>query len=110
MLSKERSHGFASMSREQHREIASKGGKAAHTLGRAHQFTPEQAREAGRKGGLAVSRNREHMSQIGKKGGQAVSGDRAHMAEIGRKGGTAVGDHRHEPEDKSEPEPVLATG
>ena len=35
------------------REIASLGGKRAHQLGTAHRFTPEEAREAGRKGGLA---------------------------------------------------------
>lgn len=45
--------GFASMSAEKVREIASKGGKASHALGRAHQFTSEEAREAGRKGGRA---------------------------------------------------------
>ena len=43
--------------------------------------------EAARKGGQAVSRNREHMAAIGRKGGQTVSRDRQHMAEIGRKGG-----------------------
>ena len=45
--------GFASMSPERVREIAKLGGKAAHTSGNAHQFTAEEAREAGRKGGLA---------------------------------------------------------
>ena len=44
--------GFASMSEERRREIASKGGKAAHQSGHANEFTPEEAREAGRKGGL----------------------------------------------------------
>ncbi len=62
--------GFASMDQEKQREIASKGGKAAHESGRAHEFTPEEAREAGRKGGKAVSQNREHMAEIGRKGGQ----------------------------------------
>ena len=51
------------------REIASKGGKAAHEKGRAHEFTSEEAREAGRKGGQAVSRNRAHMAEIGRQGG-----------------------------------------
>ena len=45
--------GFASMDREKQREIASKGGKAAHESGHAHEFTSEEAREAGRKGGQA---------------------------------------------------------
>ena len=43
--------GFAAMSPEKQREIASMGGKAAHAKGTAHQFTSEEAREAGRKGG-----------------------------------------------------------
>ena len=86
--------GFASMAQERQRAIASKGGKAAHIKGRAHEFTPEQAREAGRKGGMAVSRDRLHMARIGRKGGEAVSGDRAHMARIGRKGGAAVSEDR----------------
>jgi general stress protein YciG len=43
--------------------------------------------EAARKGGEAVSRDREHMSDIGRKGGEAVSRDREHMSDIGRKGG-----------------------
>ena len=63
--------GFASMDPEKQRQIASKGGKAAHEKGTAHEFTPEEAREAGRKGGEAVSQNREHMSQIGRKGGES---------------------------------------
>lgn len=43
--------GFASMSPEQQREIASKGGRAAHQKGTAHEWTSEEARQAGRKGG-----------------------------------------------------------
>ncbi len=61
--------GFAAMSKERQREIASKGGKAAHVHGAAHEFTPEEARAAGRTGGHRISRNREHMSRIGSKGG-----------------------------------------
>jgi general stress protein YciG len=45
--------GFAAMSVEVRREIASKGGKAAHEKGTAHEFTSEEARQAGHKGGLA---------------------------------------------------------
>ena len=66
--------GFASMDPEQQRMIASKGGKAAHQLGVAHEFNSEEAREAGRKGGEAVSRDREHMAAIGRKGGEASRG------------------------------------
>lgn len=51
--SKGRGRGFASMDPNKQREIASKGGKAAHQKGTAHEFTSEEAREAGRKGGQA---------------------------------------------------------
>ena len=61
--------GFASMNEEKQREIASKGGRAAHEKGTAHEFTSEEAREAGRKGGEKVSQDREHMAEIGRKGG-----------------------------------------
>jgi general stress protein YciG len=50
--------GFASMDRDRQRDIASKGGRAAHQKGRAHEWTSEEAREAGRKGGMA-SHNRK---------------------------------------------------
>ncbi len=51
-MSKE-NRGFASMPPEKQREIASKGGKAAHRKGTAHEWTREEAREAGRLGGKA---------------------------------------------------------
>jgi general stress protein YciG len=50
---------------------------------------PDTRQEVARKGGLAVSRNRQHMAEIGRKGGQTVSKNRDHMASIGRKGGEA---------------------
>lgn len=43
--------GFASMTPEKQREIASKGGRAAHQKGSAHEWTSDEARSAGRKGG-----------------------------------------------------------
>ena len=56
--------GFASMDRSKQREIASKGGKAAHQKGTAHEWTSEEARNAGRKGGLAShARRRERLAQ-----------------------------------------------
>ena len=61
--------GFASMSSEQRRLIASAGGKSAHSLGRAHVFNSEEAQAAGRKGGRAVSKDVEHMARIGRAGG-----------------------------------------
>ena len=63
--------GFALMSPDRQREIARKGGKAAHEKGTAHEFTADEAREAGRKGGQVVSRHREHMVEIGRSGGRA---------------------------------------
>ncbi len=61
------------MNAEQQRQIASQGGKAAHEKGTAHEFTSEEARGSGRKGGEAVSQNREHMAEIGRKGAEARS-------------------------------------
>jgi general stress protein YciG len=63
--------GFAAMDAAQQREIASKGGQAAHQKGTAHEFDSEEARRAGQKGGEAVSRDREHMAEIGRKGGES---------------------------------------
>ena len=53
--------GFASMERIKQREIASKGGKAAHQKGTAHEWTSEEAREAGRKGGMASHRRKQEQ-------------------------------------------------
>jgi uncharacterized protein len=57
--------GFASMDRNKQREIASKGGKAAHQKGTAHEWTSEEAREAGRKGGMASHRRKQQQQQGG---------------------------------------------
>ena len=57
--------GFASMDRAKQREIASKGGKAAHQKGTAHEWTSEEAREAGRKGGMASHRRRKEGDEQG---------------------------------------------
>ena len=94
--SRKSNRGFASMDPQRQREIASEGGRAAHEKGTAHEFTRDEARAAGKKGGEVVSQNRKHMAEIGRRGGERVSQDRAHMAEIGRKGGEAVsGDRQH---------------
>lgn len=53
-----RKRGFAAMDPKVVSRIASKGGKAAHTAGTAHEFTSEEAREAGRKGGRATHAKR----------------------------------------------------
>jgi general stress protein YciG len=62
MVAKE-DRGFASMDRNKQREIASKGGKAAHQKGTAHEWTSEEAREAGRKGGMASHRRKQQQQQ-----------------------------------------------
>ncbi len=63
--------GFAAMDQQLQREIASKGGQAAHQKGTAHEFDSKEARLAGQKGGAMVSRDREHMAQIGRRGGES---------------------------------------
>ncbi|MCC3152352.1 KGG domain-containing protein [Hymenobacter sp. BT770] len=50
--------GFAAMSPETQRRIASEGGKASHASGRGHRFSAEEARDAGRKGGLVSRRGK----------------------------------------------------
>jgi general stress protein YciG len=64
MVAKE-DRGFASMDRSKQREIASKGGKAAHQKGTAHEWTSEEAREAGRKGGMASHRRKQEQQSGG---------------------------------------------
>jgi len=68
-LTTQRKRGFASLTTERRREIARQGGQTAQARGVAHRFTIEEAREAGRKGGRSISRDRLHMSAIGRKGG-----------------------------------------
>lgn len=62
---KKRPRGFAAMDRERVREIASKGGKAVHAAGTGHQFSSDEARVAGRKGGLAPRRARTRRTDDG---------------------------------------------
>jgi len=66
--------GFASMDPQRQREIASEGGRAAHEKGTAHEFTSEEAREAGRKGGQARSQsNRSNSNRSGNPGSSSSS-------------------------------------
>ena len=65
--------GFASMDPARQREIASKGGRAAHEKGTAHEWSSDEARAAGRKGGVVVSKDRAHMAAIGREGGESRS-------------------------------------
>lgn len=55
--------GFASMDANKQREIASKGGRAAHQKGTAHQWSSDEARAAGRKGGVSRSNNLNARAQ-----------------------------------------------
>ncbi len=66
--------GFASMSPEKQREIASKGGRAAHQKGTAHEWTSEEARSAGRKGGQISRGGRGRLAD-------EPGSDAPHMAE-----------------------------
>lgn len=84
--------GFASMDPGKQREIASKGGRAAHAKGTAHEFTTDEARVAGRKGGEAVSQDRAHMSAIGREGGH--SRGRARQTDTGNSGMPSVDTER----------------
>jgi uncharacterized protein len=75
--------GFASMDRAKQREIASKGGKAAHQKGTAHEWTSEEARDAGRKGGIASHQRRREQAASGGSQGSS-SEDAGRNNEIGR--------------------------
>ena len=81
--SRKSARGFASMDQGKQKEIASKGGRAAHAKGTAHEFDSSEARAAGRKGGMAVSRNREHMAAIGRRGGEARGQRARQVAQTG---------------------------
>ncbi len=61
---KRSNRGFASMDISKQREIASKGGKAAHEKGTAHEFTSEEAAAAGRKGGQARRENSKETESV----------------------------------------------
>ena len=89
--------GFAAMDQEKQRAIASKGGKAAHQAGTAHEFTAEEAREAGRKGGQAVSQNRAHMAEIGRQGGHARGSRASERAARGSSHPPKREESEHEP-------------
>ena len=75
------------MDRARQREIASKGGKAAHQKGTAHEWTSEEARDAGRKGGIASHRRRREQQGDGSDAGGGSDGvvamDRSENSESG---------------------------
>lgn len=63
--------GFASMTETERRAASGLGGKNAQAAGKGHKFNSDSGSAAGRKGGQALSKNKQHMSDIGKKGGNA---------------------------------------
>jgi len=67
--------GFASMSPEKQREIASKGGRAAHEKGTAHEWSADEARSAGRKGGQVSRGGRGRLIEAADAGSSAPSTD-----------------------------------
>lgn len=82
--SRTRSRGFASMDPAKQREIASKGGRAAHRSGNAHEFDSDEARKAGSKGGTAAHQRgtahqftSEEARRAGSKGGRASRNNNA---------------------------------
>jgi len=84
--------GFASMDRNKQREIASKGGKAAHQKGTAHEWTSEEAREAGRKGGMASHRRKQEQSQQPGEAPQASAGGTGNDWVVGNESTSPVRD------------------
>ena len=74
---------------ETSREYHLAGGKKGSSHRGFAAMSADQQKQIASKGGEAVSKNREHMAEIGKKGGEIVSQNRKHMSEIGKKGGEA---------------------
>ena len=86
-----RGRGFAGMDPERQRQISSQGGKAAHQKGTAHEFDSEEAREAGRKGGMVSGgrrRQREQQSGGGNAQQRSESG-----GEVGGQESEGAGSH-----------------
>ena len=71
------------MDRNKQREIASKGGKAAHQKGTAHEWTSEEARDAGRKGGIASHQRRREQNQPSER---ALGGGEGSAVDMGNTG------------------------
>ena len=92
------------MDTHRQREIARKGGRAAHEKGKAHEFTPDEARAAGRKGGEKVSVNRRHMAEIGRRGGRSSAQRRRPTPP----GGNAAPDMHRMPESRAGAETAMS--
>ena len=95
--------GFASMDRAKQREIASKGGKAAHQKGTAHEWTSEEARDAGRKGGIASHQRRREQAGGGSSVTSEVGRDSSNDMSRGSMSGDSYGSDRSESNEVSMP-------
>jgi general stress protein YciG len=84
-----RGRGFASMDRARQREISSQGGKAAHQKGTAHEFDSNEAREAGRLGGMVSGGRRRSRDAANTNGAEAATP--ASSASETPSGGTEAG-------------------
>ena len=95
------------MDRNKQRDIASKGGKAAHQKGTAHEWTSEEAREAGRKGGMASHRRKQEGSsaETNIAPEEMVASERDRMRESERSSDRGEGDRSEEPLRDSESGP-----
>ena len=91
-MTEKKRRGFSTMDESTKREIARKGGIAAHRKGTAHKFTSEEAREAGRKGGRSAHRQ-----------GRAHKFTPEEAREAGRKGGLASPVHTEAPQSPQPP-------
>lgn len=76
-----RRRGFAAMDRDRVKEIASKGGRAAHAAGTAHQFNSDEARNAGRKGGMAPHVRRGGVRRRPNEGASSTGDGAQHTSE-----------------------------
>ena len=79
--------GFASMDPNKQREIASQGGKAAHEKGTAHEFTSEEARQAGREGGKASGGGSRDAGNQGSSGNASGNRDAGNQGSGGNASG-----------------------
>lgn len=69
-MEEKKPRGFAAMTPERRKEIAIKGGKTAQAQGRGHQFTPDEARAAGKKGGATTAAIHGRMAELGRMKGK----------------------------------------
>jgi general stress protein YciG len=99
--------GFAVMDKTRQREIASAGGRAAHARGNAHEFTSDEAREAGRKGGRSVSNDKVHMASIGRKGG--IERGKRHAQRAAQKKAAGTNQAEQSPRRRLSPEGASAS-